>query len=183
MKILCINIDNTINEIDLIEFKSIDCLNNITDTKGYDKMKKIYSWTYDDNDIEIYGWLLGDSLLKNNHILPPFGQSNIIEENSDEIDLYCNIYVLCKKNNKYIDYHIHDYGNFHYIFNELNTNPNSDEYDDDSIDNDDNDYDDNNYYNDYNDNDINNLIYDKSIFKINIDNCINQLDIDENDYT
>ena len=40
MKILCINIDNTINEIDLIEFKSINCLNNITDTKGYDKMKK-----------------------------------------------------------------------------------------------------------------------------------------------
>jgi len=168
MKILCINIDNTINEIDIKEFKSINCLSNLTDSKGYDKIDKIYSWTYDDNNIEIYGWLLGDSLLKNNHKLPPFGQSNIIEENSDEIDLYCNIYVLCKKNN-------HDYGNFHYIFNELNINP--EEYMDHDIDGDDN-IDDDNI-----DVDIDNLIYDKSIFKINIDNCINQLDIDDNNYT
>ena len=178
MKILCINIDNTINEIDIKDFKSINCLNNLSDSKGYDKIDKIYSWTYDDNDIEIYGWLLGDSLLKNNHKLPPFGQSNIIEENSDEIDLYCNIYVLCKKKNIYIDYHIHDYGNFHYIFNELNINP--EEYMDNDIDEDDNIDDD---IIDDIDNDIDNLIYDKSIFKINIDNCINQLDIDDNNYT
>jgi len=175
MKILCINIDNTINEIDIKEFKSINCLSNLTDSKGYDKIDKIYSWTYDDNNIEIYGWLLGDSLLKNNHKLPPFGQSNIIDENSDEIDLYCNIYVLCKKKNIYIDYHIHDYGNFHYIFNELNINPG--EYMDNDIDGDDN------IDDDIIDVDIDNLIYDKSIFKINIDNCINQLDIDDNNYT
>ena len=35
MKILCINIDNTINEIDIKEFKSINCLSNLTDSKGW----------------------------------------------------------------------------------------------------------------------------------------------------
>ena len=195
MLILCINTDNTINEIDLKKFNLKDChkiLTDLNDTRGCDNIEKIYSWAYENTIVEMYGWLLGESLIKNNHKLPPFGQSNIIDENSEDMILYGNIYILCREANNYIDYHIYDYGNFHYIFNELNINSNDINDKDDTIDtndindtNDDIDVDDvddvddtdTNDTNDINDIiDTNNLICDKSKLS-------NILDLDTNNYT
>ena len=188
MLILCINTDNTINEIDLKKFNLKDChkiLTDLNDTRGCDNIEKIYSWAYENTIVEMYGWLLGESLIKNNHKLPPFGQSNIIDENSEDMILYGNIYILCREANNYIDYHIYDYGNFHYIFNELNINSNDKDDTNDDVDDNVDDMNDNVDTDDINDNvdtdindtdDTNNLICDKSKLS-------NILDLDTNNYT
>ena len=118
MKIICIHVDNMMTELNILSDNIINELNNLDNKKGDENIRLIYSWNYDDYIIECYGSLFGKDNIKNNHILPCGGISNILEENSEDSILYGNTYIICKNNKKYIDYHISEYGNFYYIMNE-----------------------------------------------------------------
>ena len=119
MKIVCIKPDNKMYELNINKNVTKD-LNNLDNAKGDGDIECVFNWIHDNNKIDIYGWLSGEKNLKNDHTLPPSGLSHIIDENSEDTVFYGNIYVVCSKKEKYIDYHIHDYGNFYYIMNEIN---------------------------------------------------------------
>ena len=53
----------------------------------------IYYWNYSEDVIECYGSMLNNNS-KNNHVLPCGGISNSFEENSEDMTLYGNIYIL-----------------------------------------------------------------------------------------
>ena len=128
----------------------------------------IYYWNYSDDIIECYGSMLNNDS-KNNHVLPCGGISNSFEENSEDMTLYGNIYILCKRKKKYIDYHISDYGNFYYIMNEYydvsSENESTNEEEEDNVES--------------NESNYNKLIY-TDVIDYDSDN---DLDIDNNNYT
>ena len=113
MKIVCIQVDNSMDEIEIDDDNILLNLKKINDIE--DNIELIYYWIYDNCIIECYACLASDKNLKNMHKLPINGISDIIDEKSSDIQLYNNIYIACKKNKKYIDFHVHDYGNFFYI--------------------------------------------------------------------
>ena len=114
MNIICIHIDNIMTEHKIPLKDIVDEIKTLDNSENIDL---IYYWNYSDDIIECYGSMLNNDS-KNNHVLPCGGISNSFEENSEDITLYGNIYILCKRKKKYIDYHISDYGNFYYIMNE-----------------------------------------------------------------
>jgi hypothetical protein len=129
----------------------------------------IYYWNYSDDIIECYGSMLNNDS-KNNHVLPCGGISNSFEENSEDMTLYGNIYILCKRKKKYINYHISDYGNFYYIMNEYYDVSSENESTDEEEEEDNVESNESNY---------NKLIY-TDVIDYDSDN---DLDIDNNDYT
>lgn len=163
MKIICIHIDNIMTEYEL---STKNIINEIKTLDNSENIDLIYYWNYSDDVIECYGSMLNNDS-KNNHVLPCGGISNSFEENSEDIVLYGNIYIVCKNKNKYIDYHISDYGNFYYIMNEyydVSTENESTEEEEETIDSKESNY--------------NQLIY-SDIIDHDSDN---DLDIDNNDY-
>ena len=133
MKIIKIDTEDNIYNIELENdniksFESID--NNI--------LELLYYWNFESNIIECYGCIDSDCNIKNKHILPSFGipSSNIISEKSEECNIYGNIYILCKKDNKYIDYYDYDYGMLYFNINENdeNNDENNNENDDENND-------------------------------------------------
>ena len=142
MKIIQINTDNTMIEIDININKNIkNVLEKMKVNTNMDKEKieLINCWQYENNIIECYGYLSSENNIINTHKLPNSGTSNILDDGNDII-LYNNIYIVGKHENKYIDYYIHDYGNLYYLLNEIDDN----EY---------NDYNESNNYDSDNEND------------------------------
>jgi len=118
MKIIKINTDNTMNEID-INIKKNNIKNSLKQLDNdKEEIELIYYWTYENNIIECYGYLSSEKNIVNVHKLPNSGISNIINDIGD-INLYNNIYIVAKHKNKYIDYYIHNYGNLYYLLNEM----------------------------------------------------------------
>ena len=165
MNIICIHIDNIMTEHKISLKNIVDEIKTLDNSENIDL---IYYWNYSDDIIECYGSMLNNDS-KNNHVLPCGGISNSFEENSEDITLYGNIYILCKRKKKYIDYHISDYGNFYYIMNEYydvsSENESTDEgEEEDNV-------------------ESNELNYNKLIYTDVIDyDSDNDLDIDNNDY-
>ena len=116
MIIISISVDGNMNEIDLKN--SNDILTELISINKLD-LELLYNWNYDNNIIRCYGNYQNTSYDLNNHKLPMNGISNILYESSNEIQLYGNIYILLLNNEKLQNYYISDYGNFHYITNEL----------------------------------------------------------------
>ena len=166
MNIICIHIDNIMTEHEIPLKNIVDEIKTLDNSENIDL---IYYWNYSDDVIECYGSMLNNDS-KNNHVLPCGGISNSFEENSEDMTLYGNIYILCKRKKKYIDYHISDYGNFYYIMNEYydvsSENESTDEgEEEDNV-------------------ESNELNYNKLIYTDVIDyDSDNDLDIDNNDYT
>ena len=163
MNIICIHIDNIMTEHKIPLKDIVDEIKTLDNSENIDL---IYYWNYSDDVIECYGSMLNNDS-KNNHVLPCGGISNSFEENSEDITLYGNIYILCKREKKYIDYHISDYGNFYYIMNEyydVSSENESTEEEEDNVES--------------NESKYNELIY-TDVIDYDSDN---DLDIDNNDY-
>lgn len=200
MKIISINQHNEIEEYNTKDdnINNIDLINN-----DENKCQLIYYWNYNDKIIKCYSLIDGDESIKNIHKLPIGGISNIIDINSNKVDLYGNIYIICvsKYTNKILNFSIPEYGEFYFIMND----DEEDSQDSDDIDNDLSDNGDNNYTIDDNSEDelfnnelddtkfnykeekdkvinkkktINNTKYNNNIAKKNS----NELDIDNNLY-
>ena len=166
MNIICIHIDNIMTEHKIPLKNIVDEIKTLDNSENIDL---IYYWNNSDDIIECYGSMLNNDS-KNNHVLPCGGISNSFEENSEDMTLYGNIYILCKRKKKYIDYHISDYGNFYYIMNEYYDISSENESTDEEEEEDNVESNESNY---------NKLIY-TDVIDYDSDN---DLDIDNNDYT
>lgn len=130
--IVKINIDNTMENINIDETKNIEKeLTKNANFKGSKNIKELYSWN---KKIKVYGWDKGSNY-KNIHKLPSCGVSVNLKL-SENIQLYGNIFIVCFKNNNIINYNISEYGELHYMLTEDNiTEYNSDDENLDKIDN------------------------------------------------
>ena len=111
MKIIRIKIDDTMNEIsvDLKKSTVLKKLNHLAISKGSSQIRELYSWTYQSKQLTCYGWYDGDSGFENKHELLPNGISNFLEQESSEILLFGDIFLVCLKNKKYIDIDVSEY--------------------------------------------------------------------------
>ena len=167
MKIICIHVDNIMTELNIQSDNIINEINNLENKKDNENIELIYFWNYDDYIIECYGSSFEKNNIRNNHVLPCGGISNIYEENSEDNILYGNIYIVCKNKDTYIDYYISEYGNFYYIMNEYyNMNSENELSEDDELDNNEN------------LNKCDELLYNV----VNNNDSDNNLDIDNNNY-
>ena len=113
MIIISINPNEDINELNINE--NNDIINELKKINNMD-ISLLYYWNYDDNYIiKCYGNYENDLFDVNNHILPINGISDILNELSNEIKLYGNIYMILYKNNIMVDYNISNYGCFYYM--------------------------------------------------------------------
>jgi len=106
MKIVKINIEGNMNEI------------NIDNIKILENVNVLYYWKQFDIIIKCYGNYCNDDIIYNQHELPPGGIS--IDDNieSDEIKINSDIYICMFKNDILQDYTISQYGELVYIMNE-----------------------------------------------------------------
>ena len=92
-------------EINTYKIKNI---NNIL----INDIQLLYSWKYNNNKIEAYGSINDNKEIINIHKLPPNGTSKIIDEDSNTIDIYGEIYICKFDNGKLINLNISEYGEF-----------------------------------------------------------------------
>ena len=116
MKILCINTDNTMEEIDIDTSLEI-----FLESTNIDGLQLLYYWNYGNKIIKCYGLYVDNYSNINSHSLPPNGISSILDEDSDNVILSDKIYTVAfNTKNKLINYYISDYGDFYYVMNEQN---------------------------------------------------------------
>ena len=116
MKIIRINTDDTMDEININDSITEYFVNN-----NIQDIDVLYIWKYQNNIIKAYGSYTDSYSDINKHILPPNGMSHVLDDNSNEISIYSNIYIVAyNKNNKQINYQISEYGDFYYVMNEQN---------------------------------------------------------------
>ena len=154
MKIVKIDINNIISTIDLdFDINIKKSLKNIDNNN----LDLLYKWNIESNIIECYGCLDSSINILNQHILPSVGipSSNIICDKSEECNIYGYIYIVCKKNDNYIDYYDYDYGTLYFNINDIANYCNNDDDNDNDDNDDDNDDDNNNNINDISYNDDN----------------------------
>ena len=122
MKIIKINIDNTMENINIDNINNTNILEELiklTNYKGLGDITELYSWNK--NKIKAYGWVSSgtehlDQLKLSQHKLPPCGSSIINIDFSEDVVLYGNIFIISfNKNNKVTNYDISEYGELHYI--------------------------------------------------------------------
>lgn len=111
MKVVRVKIDGTMDELSITKTKSImKSLDSVSISKGTSQFKLLYEWNLDMKVYECYGWFDGDAGFENKHELIPNGNSSFLEENSSDILLFGDIFILCKQNDKYINLDISSYG-------------------------------------------------------------------------
>ena len=116
MKILCINTDNTMEEVDINT-----SLEDFLESTNIDGIQLLYYWNYGNKTIKYYGLYVDNYSNINSHSLPPNGISSILEEDSDNVILSDKIYIVAfDTNNNLVNYYISDYGDFYYVMNEQN---------------------------------------------------------------
>ncbi len=119
MKVIRINKDGTMNELELKFSKNPNnVLSKNKISSGNGDIKELYMWKYEDKIIKCYGWYDGEAGFENKHELVPNGSSNFLEENSSNILLYGDIFILAFKENKCCDFCVSDYGIFYDVINE-----------------------------------------------------------------
>ena len=107
---LRINVDSTMNEIELKPNINNLIKKNIKKI-GNDKINKLYEWDLDSNTkLYAYGWCDGEAGYENKHELLPNGYSDILTEDSNDILLFGDIFILKKVSNKYSPINISEYG-------------------------------------------------------------------------
>ena len=66
----------------------------------------MYVWNHDKKKIICYGWYDGEAGFENKHELIPNGNSPFLEDESSEILLFGDIFVVCMEKEKYIDFDV-----------------------------------------------------------------------------
>ena len=117
------NIYNINLQYDSDIFTSLKNIDNNT-------LELIYEWNYENDTIQCYGCIDSDCNIKNKHTLPSYGLSNVIDEKSEDCNIYGNIYICNKNFNK--NFNDSDYGTLYFNINEYN-NETTDNTDDDKI--------------------------------------------------
>tara|TARA_Y100001936_G_scaffold244592_1_gene285220 strand:- start:801 stop:1334 length:534 start_codon:yes stop_codon:yes gene_type:complete len=135
MKIVRVKIDGTMNDIDVnLKKKSIiKILEGQAISKGTSQFKELYVWNHDKKKIICYGWYDGEAGFENKHELIPNGNSPFLEDESSEILLFGDIFIVCMEKEKYIDFDVSGYGEIFSFFcggfDDCNTSGEEDESD------------------------------------------------------
>ena len=96
MKIVRINVDGTMNDLDItLKKKSIlKVLEEKSSSKGNTNFAELYKWNYEGKEVVCYGWYDGEAGFENKHDLPPSGSSSFIETDSSEQLLFGDIFIV-----------------------------------------------------------------------------------------
>ena len=184
MKIVRINIDGTMNDLEISSSKKktiTSKLNKLAISKGDTSLKELYKWVLDSSlEILCYGYYDGGHGFENKHDLPPNGISDFLDEEDDSATklLFGDIFIVLYNTKKkiFFDCSVSDYGRYYGEifegFDECNTS--EEESINDEINTDDEDFIvDDNHIED---------IDDESAYSADNDS-IEQLDNDENTYS
>tara|TARA_B100001094_G_scaffold326431_1_gene382578 strand:- start:674 stop:1213 length:540 start_codon:yes stop_codon:yes gene_type:complete len=113
MNIVRINNNGSMNDLKINKPSSqniilkLNKLSNIND----EKIKELYYWKNNSHLIKCYGYYEGDAGFENKHDLLPNGNSTFLEEESSEILLFGDIFIVCFNNkNEIINFSVSDYG-------------------------------------------------------------------------
>ena len=182
MKIIRINCDGSMNDITIdtkITKKNLlKPLNKNSVSKGEGDIKELYRWKVDNGNSEItcYGWCEGHAGFENKHDLPPSGVSDFIddEDSSDKKLLFGDIFILLSSNGSFKDIDVSSYANYYEVlfegFDDCNTS------DDELSEEEELEEEDKNFIND-------DELEEQSEDDSDYTNSVEELDIDENDYT
>lgn len=112
MKLLRIKIDGKIDELDLKLKKTgiLKLLEAQSISKGTSQFKLLYEWNLEDVKYICYGWYDGEAGFENKHELIPNGISSFLDNESSEMLLFGDIFILSMKNKNYIDLDVSKYG-------------------------------------------------------------------------
>lgn len=179
MKLIRINNDGTMNDISIdtkLTKKTLSkLLNKNSISKGDGDINLLYKWKVDGNcDLLCYGWYDGQAGFENKHDLPPSGISDFIddEDGSDKKLLFGDIFILLQSGDNFMDIDVTSYANYYEVlfdgFDDCNTS--GDDISEEETE------EDKGFIND--DNDTDECSDSDSSY-----NSIEELDIDENEYT
>ena len=117
MKIIRINKDSTMNDIDLkVTSKNLlSKLNKNAVSKGNKEINELYKWIHNNTIVKCYGWYDGEAGFENKHDLPPSGKSKFLDEDSSAQLLFGDIFLVRIDNKKLCDFQVSDYGEFYNI--------------------------------------------------------------------
>lgn len=104
MKIVSIDFDSSISEVEV---------DNIENFIKQNRLIQIYYWRFNDKRINCYV-NIEDNILRNNHILPPNGISDIFDIESDQIEIENIIYMISSHNFVFCDLTLEEYGLFYF---------------------------------------------------------------------
>ena len=98
MKVVRINIDGTMNDLDISLKKKglLKQLEEHTTSKGTSNFTELYKLNHENQEIICYGWYDGEAGLENKHDLPPSGISSFLEEDSSTILLFGSLFIVKK---------------------------------------------------------------------------------------
>tara|TARA_Y100001960_G_scaffold327197_1_gene413010 strand:- start:359 stop:949 length:591 start_codon:yes stop_codon:yes gene_type:complete len=119
MKIVRVNIDGTMNDLDLQLKKRglTKQLEGNASSKGSTNFRELYKWNHENREIICYGWYDGDAGFENKHDLIPNGNSSFLcDEDSSEKLLFGDIFLVCyDKKKTIIDFDVSDYAELYDI--------------------------------------------------------------------
>ena len=110
MKCIQIFKDGKMDEINIQNIK------NLTDksiNQGSDNIQELFKWNYEKYIIKCYGWYDGVNSFENEHNLPSGGNSDFIDLESNEINLYGDIFIVKFIKDKICDLTIEEYSVFY----------------------------------------------------------------------
>ena len=113
MSIIRINTNGSMDDLILENIKSknlLSKLNKLSKNINNEKLKELYYWKINNKLIKCYGYYEGEPGFENKHDLIPNGISSFLEEESSEILLFGDIFIVCFNNkNEIDDYSVSDY--------------------------------------------------------------------------
>ena len=135
MKIVRINVDGTMNDLDItLKKKSIlKVLEEKSSSKGNTNFAELYKWNHEGKEVICYGWYDGEAGFENKHDLIPGGNSSFLcDEDSSEKLLFGDIFLVCyDKKKSLINFDVSDYAELYDImfegFDDCNTDDDEDE--------------------------------------------------------
>ena len=108
MKIVSNDFDSSISEIEL---------DNIEYFIKQNQLIQIYYWRYNDKRINCYV-NIEENIIRNSHILPSSGISDIFDIESDQIEIENTIYMIASHKYNFCDLNLEEYGLFYFESNE-----------------------------------------------------------------
>tara|TARA_Y100001973_G_C4937584_1_gene204061 strand:+ start:63 stop:518 length:456 start_codon:yes stop_codon:yes gene_type:complete len=108
MKIVSIDFDSSISEIEV---------DNIEYFIKQNRLIQIYYWRYNDKRINCYV-NIEENIIRNSHILPSSGISDIFDIESEQIEIENTIYMISSQNTDFCELTLEEYGLFYFESNE-----------------------------------------------------------------
>ena len=135
MKIVRINIDGTMNDLDIILKKKsiLKVLEEKSLSKGNTNFAELYKWNHEGKEVVCYGWYDGEAGFENKHDLIPGGNSSFLcDEDSSEKLLFGDIFLICyDKKKSLINFDVSCYAELYDImfegFDDCNTDDDDEE--------------------------------------------------------